>query len=702
MPRKSRLPPVRHARARPLLRVSTDDLLSSPAERRATSKATKPTEPPIADPPEAEAAPTGAGASLPTREPAAAPAAPLPTSELAPTPATSLEQKPVALTPTGAGAAGATQSSGTPLPNFETLARNIARMIEEGGKVIAAYLKPRETGETESGASSEIADILASLGRVAEYYVSDAQRAFEAQAALSTRFVELWATTLRRLHGEDAAPVAAPDPSDKRFADPEWRTNPYFDFVKQAYVLTTHWASDLVERAEDLDPHARDKAQLYLRQVTSALSPSNFIATNPEVLRATLAESGENLVRGLKMMAEDIAAGGGNLRIRQSDAKKFKVGVNLATTPGKVIFRNELIELIQYAPTTPSVYKRPLLIVPPWINKFYVLDLNPQKSFIRWAVAQGLTVFVISWVNPDERHADKGFEAYMREGIFAALDGVEAATGERDVAAIGYCVGGTLLAIALAFMAEIGDDRISSATFFTAQVDFTDAGDLKIFVDAEQLKTIEQKMAETGYLDGAQMANAFNMLRPDDLIWSYFVNNYLKGKEPMPFDLLVWNADSTRMPAANHRFYLRHCYLQNDLTKGEMTIEGRKVDLSKVTIPVYELATREDHIAPAKSVFTGAKFFGGPVRYVLGGSGHISGVVNPADKPKYQYWTGGPPSGAFDDWLGAATENPGSWWADWIAWVTAQTPEKVAPREPGAGKLKPIGDAPGEYVLVRS
>jgi len=691
MPRKTPDRPTKRTRERPLLRAATNDRLVSPAVKPAPDKAEEPAAAPRI-------------ARRPKAAPASAPPPPAPSEPASPPreakDTTPPKQDAEPARP-DAGAAGAKERRETPLPNFEALSRNVARFIEEGGKVLAAYLKPRESGEAQGEPSSEIADVVTTLGRVAEYYASDAQRAFEAQAALSTRFVDLWATTLRRLQGEDAAPVAAPEAGDKRFSDPEWRSNPYFDFLKQAYVLTTRWADDLVRRAEDIDPHTRDKAQFYLRQVTSALSPSNFVATNPEVLRTTLAESGENLVRGLRMMAEDIAAGRGSLRIRQSDARKFQLGVNLAATPGKVIYRNELIELIQYAPTTPSVAKRPLLIVPPWINKFYVLDLNPEKSFVRWAVAQGLTVFVVSWVNPDERHAEKGFEAYMREGIFAALDAIEAATGERDVAAIGYCVGGTLLAITLAFMAEIGDERVSSATFFTTQVDFTDAGDLKVFVDAEQLKTIERKMAETGYLEGAHMANAFNMLRPNDLIWSYFVNNYLKGKEPMPFDLLVWNADSTRMPAANHRFYLRHCYLQNDLTQGRVTIEGRRIDLSKVTIPVYELATREDHIAPAKSVFTGAKFFGGPVRYVLAGSGHIAGVVNPADKPKYQYWTGGPPSGAFDAWLDAATENPGSWWVDWIEWIKAQAPEQVAPREPGAGKLKPLCDAPGEYVRVR-
>jgi polyhydroxyalkanoate synthase subunit PhaC len=589
-----------------------------------------------------------------------------------------------------------------PAPDVEALARNIAQAIEQGGKVLAAYLQPRASGEIKTTVADEIGEMVRSIGRVAEYYMTDPQRAFAAQTALTKQFVDLWASTLQRLQGEQAPPVAAPDAADKRFADAAWRDNPYFNFIKQAYVLTTRWADDLVKHADELEPHDREKAQFYLRQVSAALSPSNFLATNPELLRTTLAESGENLVRGLKMLAEDIDAGHGNLRIRQSDARAFKLGVNLATTPGKVIFRNELMELIQYEPTTPTVYKRPLLIVPPWINKFYILDLNPEKSFVRWAVSQGLTVFIISWVNPDERHADKDFDSYMREGVLTALDCIEQATGEREVAAIGYCVGGTLVAATLGYMAATDDRRISSSTLFATQIDFADPGDLKVFVDAEQLKAVEERMAERGYLEGAQMANAFNMLRPNDLIWSYFVNNYLKGKEPMPFDLLVWNSDSTRMPAANHKFYLRNCYLQNDLSNGRMKLGGKMLDLKKVTIPVYELATKEDHIAPARSAFTGAKCFGGPVRYVMAGSGHIAGVVNPPGKPKYQYWSGGPPEGKFDDWVAKAKETPGSWWPDWLAWLTAQAPEKVAARKPGNGKLKPLCDAPGEYVRVKA
>ncbi len=618
----------------------------------------------------------------------------------APEPATGAGPLPAA--PAAPPVRGPGEVAPHPAPDAEALAHNIARAIELGGSVLAAYLRPRESGEIKTTIAEDIGEMVRSIGRVAEYYMAEPQRAFAAQAALTTQFVDLWAATLHRLQGEKAAPIAPPDASDKRFSDAAWRDNPYFDFIKQAYVLTTRWADDLVKHADDLAPHDRDKAQFYLRQVTAALSPSNFVATNPELMRTTLAESGENLVRGLKMLAEDIQAGHGNLRIRQADARAFKLGVNLAATPGKVIFRSELLELIQYKPATAEVYKRPLLIVPPWINKFYILDLNPEKSFIRWATAQGLTVFVISWVNPDERQADKDFDSYMREGILTAVDCIEQATAEREVAAIGYCVGGTLLAATLAYMAAVGDKRITSATFFAAQIDFADPGDLKVFVDAEQLKQVEKRMAEQGYLDGSEMANAFNMLRPNDLIWSYYVNNYLKGKEPMPFDLLVWNSDSTRMPAANHKFYLRHCYLQNDLSNGRMVLGGKTLDLKQVTVPVYELATKEDHIAPARSVFTGAKSFGGPARYVMAGSGHIAGVVNPPEKPKYQYWSGGPPTGEFDAWLAAAKETPGSWWPDWLAWLTAQAPDKVPARKPGEGKLKPLGDAPGDYVRVKS
>ena len=589
-----------------------------------------------------------------------------------------------------------------PMPDFEELSRNMAALVEEAGKATAAYIKPIEEQRANTGTADKVGDVVKTLGTVAEYWLIDPRKAIEAQARLGSNFLELWATTLKRMQGEPAQPVATPDPKDARFKDPEWSDNPVFDFLKQAYLITSRWAEKLVEEAEGLDEHTRHKAEFYVKQLAGALSPSNFLATNPELIRTTIKENGANLVRGMKMLAEDIERGKGELKLRQSDPERFEVGVNTANTPGKVIFRNDLIELIKYAPSTEEVLRRPLLIVPPWINKFYVLDLNPEKSFIRWAVAQGLTVFVISWVNPDARHAMKSFSDYMREGVFAALDAVEEATAERKVTTIGYCVGGTLLAVALAYMAATGDDRVESATFLTTQVDFTHAGDLKVFVDEEQVKALEEGMQQRGYLEGSRMANAFNMLRPNDLIWPYVINNYIKGQAPFPFDLLYWNSDSTRMPAANHSFYLRNCYLENRLTKGEMILDNVKLDLNKVTIPIFNLAAKEDHIAPALSVFEGSKFFGGPVDYVVAGSGHIAGVVNPAGKPKYQFWTGGRPEGDYKDWLTKARENPGSWWPYWFSWIERQAPERVPAREPGGGKLKPLCDAPGEYVKVKA
>jgi polyhydroxyalkanoate synthase subunit PhaC len=544
--------------------------------------------------------------------------------------------------------------------------------------------------------------VVKTLGHVAEYWLADPQRTVQLQTRLGKAYLDLWAAAAKRLAGEAAAPVAVPATNDRRFADPEWSTNQFYDFLKQAYLLTTQWANRLVADAADLDAHTKQKAEFYVRQIGNALSPSNFVLTNPELLRETLISNGENLVRGMGMLAEDIEAGHGHLRIRQSDSSMFEVGRNLALTPGKIIFQNELMQLIQYAPSTETVLKRPLLIVPPWINKYYVLDLTPEKSFIKWCVDRGLTVFCISWVNPDAGLAQKTFDDYIRGGPLAALEAIKQATGEDEVHTIGYCVGGTLLAVALAGMAARSDKRVVSATLFAAQVDFTYAGDLKVFVDEQQVEALEQRMAERGYLEGRTMATVFNFLRSNDLVWPYVVNNYLKGKAPFPFDLLYWNSDATRMPAANHSFYVRSCYLDNRLSRGSMTIGNTRIDLKSVTIPVYNLATREDHIAPAKSVALGCKYFGGPVRFVLSGSGHIAGVINPPARQKYQYWTGPRPRSAdLDKWLAKAKEHPGSWWPDWIAWLQRQEQTEVPARVPGGGVLTPIEDAPGSYVKVR-
>src|SRR5712675_1148305 len=472
--------------------------------------------------------------------------------------------------------------------NAEAFAMNIARAMESSGQALAAYLKPRESGEAKDKPPSELAEVIKTFSSVAEYWMSDKDRAAELQLKMGKAYLDLWGSAMRRMAGEDAKPAIEPSPRDKRFQDPEWKTNQFFDFVKQLYLLTTQWAQDLVRNADGLDPHTRKKAEFYVQQIANAIAPSNFVLTNPEVLRETLASNGDNLVRGMKMLAEDIEAGHGSLRIRQSDPTNLAVGVNMATTPGKVVFQNDLMQLIQYEPATENVLRTPLLIVPPWINKFYILDLKPENSFIKWATEQGYTVFVISWVNPDEHLTKLMFDDYMKLGPLAALDAIGKATGQRQASAIGYCIGGTLMAATLAYMAARGDDRITACTFFTAQVDFTEPGELGVFIDEEQLAGVEEAMSKKGYLEGSEMATTFNMLRANDLIWSFVVNNYLMGKDPFPFDLLFWNADATRMPAAMHSYYLRNMYQRNLLVQpGGLTIDKVPIDLSKITIPVY-------------------------------------------------------------------------------------------------------------------
>ena len=592
-----------------------------------------------------------------------------------------------------------------PSKNFdpEAFAMNVARAMETSGQALAAYLKPRESGELVDKPPNELAEVIKTFSAVAEYWVSDNERSAELQTKLGKAYIDLWGSAVRRLAGEDARPAITPSPRDKRFSDPEWKSNQFFDFVKQLYLLTTQWANELVHNAEGLDPHTRKKAEFYVQQITNALAPSNFVLTNPEVLRETLASNGDNLVRGMKMLAEDIEAGHGTLRIRQSDPSNLDVGVNMATTPGKVIFQNEMMQLIQYQPATESVLRTPLLIVPPWINKFYILDLKPEKSFIKWCVDQGITVFVISWVNPDKSLAAKSWEDYMKEGPLAAMDAIERATGELKVHTIGYCVGGTMLATTLAWLADKRRVRVTSATFLAAQVDFTHAGDLLVFVDEDQISALERDMRDAGVLEGGRMAMAFNMLRSNDLIWSYVVSNYLKGRPPSSFDLLHWNSDATRMTAANHSYYLRNCYLENRLSTGTLVLDNTLLDLSKVKVPVYNLATREDHIAPADSVLYGSQFFGGPVRFVLAGSGHIAGVVNPPASGKYQYWTNDRIKDVkLEDWLKGAQEHKGSWWPDWREWLESIDGEKVPARAVGNDALPPIEDAPGSYVRVRA
>ncbi|WP_407164651.1 PHA/PHB synthase family protein [Bradyrhizobium sp. ORS 111] len=597
-----------------------------------------------------------------------------------------------------------TETQAAPKFNAEAFAMNIARAMESSGQALAAYLKPRQTGEVRDQTPNELGEVIKTFSVIAEYWLSDKERASDLQLRLGKDYLDLWGAAVRRMAGEsDAKPAIEPPPRDKRFQDPEWKSNQFFDFILQLYLLTSKWAQELVRSAEGIDPHTRKKAEFYVQQITNALAPSNFVLTNPEVLRATVESNGDNLVRGMKMLAEDIEAGHGTLRIRQSDPTNLEVGVNMATTPGKVIYQNELMQLIQYSPTTENVLRTPLLIVPPWINKFYILDLRPEKSYIKWCVDQGITVFVISWVNPDKELGKKTWADYMTEGPLTAMDVIEKVTGEMKVHAAGYCVGGTLLASTLAYLAEKRRQRVTSATFFAAQVDFTHAGDLLVFVDEGQISALERDMQQSGVLEGSKMAMAFNMLRSNDLIWSYVVNNYLKGQPPSSFDLLHWNSDATRMPASNHSYYLRNCYLENRLSTGTMVLDNTLLDLSKVKVPVYNLATREDHIAPAESVLYGSQFFGGPVKYVLSGSGHIAGVVNPPTANKYQYWTNDNIKDIkLADWLKNAQEHKGSWWPDWHQWLENLDSERVAARAVGRPEMPPLEDAPGSYVRVRA
>ncbi|MDQ8731534.1 class I poly(R)-hydroxyalkanoic acid synthase [Bradyrhizobium sp. LHD-71] len=584
----------------------------------------------------------------------------------------------------------------------EAFAKNLARALDNGSKALSAYLKPRENGAMQDQTAEDLAQVVKTFHAVASYWLSDPGRASELQARLGKAYLDLWSNAARRLAGEAAPTTIEASPRDKRFKDPDWSSNQFFDFLKQAYLLTSKCAYELVQEAQGIDEHTRKKAEFYVQQITNALSPSNFVLTNPEVLRQTMTSNADNLARGMQMFAEDMEAGHGTLRIRQS-AANLEVGRDMAVTPGKVIYQNELMQLIQYEPTTATVLRTPLLIVPPWINKYYILDLGPQKSFIKWCVDQGITVFVISWVNPDRTLGEKTFADYMKEGPLAAMDVIEQITGEMKIHTAGYCVGGTLLASTLAWLAEKRRVRATSATFFAAQVDFTHAGDLLVFVDEEQISALERDMRQNGVLEGSRMANAFNMLRSNDLIWSYVVSNYLKGQQPAAFDLLHWNSDATRMPAANHSYYLRNCYLENRLSKGTMVLDNTQLDLSKVKLPVYNLATREDHIAPAESVLLGSKFFGGPVKYVLSGSGHIAGVVNPPALKKYQYWTNDDLAAEnLAEWMKGAEEHPGSWWPDWREWLGSLDAEEVPARRIEAGPRPPIENAPGSYVRVRA
>ena len=584
----------------------------------------------------------------------------------------------------------------------EEFVHNLVAMFDESRRVMDRLVEKSDNQIGAYSAFQELNDATKTMGELWQVWLSDPPRFAQAQSELATGFLDIWNNYLVRVMGQEADPVIEIQGRDNRFKDPDWDDNPYFSYWKQAFLLTSRWSEKMLAETDGLDEEHRHKAEFHLRLLLSAMAPTNFPGTNPEVMRETFRTNAENLVRGINNLAHDLEGSGDLLKISQTDAEAFEVGRNLAMTPGKVIFQNAVCQLIQYAPTTETVRTVPMLIVPPWINKFYILDLTEQKSFVRFLVSKGITVFLMSWVNPGPELKHKTFADYMHEGVLTAAAKVREETGEQQTHVLGYCVGGTLLASTLAYLAANKEAPFRSATFLTTQVDFQHAGDLKLFTDEEQLTALEAMMEERGYLDGSRMATVFNMMRPADLIWPYVINNYLMGKTPFPFDLLYWNQDSTRLPADNHTFYLREFYRDNKLARNEMSVSGTKLDLGQVTLPIYELAAREDHIAPARSVYFGSRLFGGDTEYVLAGSGHIAGVINPPNpsKPKYQFWTNSDRPETLDAFIDGATETPGSWWNHWVAWLTPKSGDLVPPREPGE-KLGTIEDAPGSYVRVR-
>ncbi|HXH03140.1 MAG TPA: class I poly(R)-hydroxyalkanoic acid synthase [Candidatus Competibacteraceae bacterium] len=586
------------------------------------------------------------------------------------------------------------------MPDPVVLSRTVTKIAEQSQRLVNDFLKRQAADGTLC-----LEDTLY-LGNafleMTQRMMAQPGKLVEAQLNLWKSYLDLWQKSAAAFFGQQVEPAVQEEQSDKRFKHNDWEQNYLFSFIKQSYLLTARWVQDVVANVDGMDPKSKRKLEFYTRQFVDALAPTNFPITNPEVLRATIESGGENLVKGLSNLLDDLERGKGKLNIRMTDLDAFELGKNIATTPGQVIYQTELMQLLQYNPSTATVAKRPLLIVPPWINKYYILDLRPKNSFIKWAVDQGHTVFVISWVNPDERLAEKSFDDYLTEGTLAALDAIEQATGEREVNAVGYCLGGTLLAATLGYMAAKKDRRIVSATFLTTLIDFAEPGELEVFIDEEQLNALEKRMERRGYLDGAEMATTFNLLRANDLIWSFFINNYLLGREPFPFDLLYWNSDSTRMPAKMHSFYLRNMYQRNLLREpGGITLAGQAIDLSKVKTPVYFLSTIEDHIAPWKSTYAGTQLFKGPVKFVLGGSGHIAGVVNPPEAGKYCYWTNGSVPADPHAWFESAHQEQGSWWPNWQSWVSQYAGEQVPARQPGEGKLKPLEPAPGSYVKLR-
>ncbi len=584
-------------------------------------------------------------------------------------------------------------------PDLSEFTRNMTKAAEQCQRIYQEFMA-RQLDNIEHK-PFDPAGLGAAMTQWFTQAAQDPSKLWEKQLEWWQESVNLWQNAASRALGENLKPYIEADPKDRRFKDAAWNESAVFDFIKQSYLLTARWMQQSVRDVPGVDPKIMQKIDFYTRQFVDAMSPSNFIMTNPEVLKATLESQGENLVKGFSHLLSDLEKSKSNLRISMTDYAAFKVGKNLAITPGKVVYQNDLMQLIQYEPTTKDVFKTPLLVIPAWINKYYILDLQPDNSLVKYLVDSGYTVFVISWVNPDEKLAQKTFDDYMMQGPIAALDAIEKATGEKQVSIGAYCLGGTLTAITLAWLkAKKQSTRVKSVTYLTTMIDFAECGELSVFIDDEQLELMESRMKELGYLEGSEMAMTFNMLRANDLIWSFVVNNYLLGKEPFPFDLLYWNADSTRMPAAMHSFYLRSMYQKNLLIQpGGITVGGVAIDLSTINTPTYVLSSREDHIAPWKSTYIATQTYAGEIRFVLAASGHIAGVINPPAKEKYCHWVNNIPyPKSPDEWVAGAREVKGSWWPDWLTWHLPYAGDKVAARKIAGA----IEDAPGSYAKVIS
>ena len=583
----------------------------------------------------------------------------------------------------------------------EELSRTLVDITEKSQQLVKDFLSREQAAHHIS--MDDAMHMSALFQELTTRMMANPMQLAQAQINFWQDYMQLMSNATLRFWGHHQDPVIAPNKTDKRFRHEAWEENPIFDFIKQSYLLAADYVHSSVKDVEGIDERTARKIDFHTRQFVDALSPTNFVATNPEVLEKTIETQGGNLLKGLKNLLHDLEAGEGKLRIRMTDHDAFEVGRNLAVTPGKVVYQTDLMQLIQYAPSTETVYKRPLLFVPPWINKFYILDMQPKNSLIRYMVEQGHTVFVVSWKNPTEAHADKTFADYMKEGPLAAVDAIKAATGVDDINCVGYCLGGTLMGATMGYMAAHQDSRIKSITYFTCMLDFEQPGELEVFIDEEQIQALEKRMDSQGYLDAAAMSSTMSSLRANDLIWSFFVNNYLKGDDPFPFDLLYWNQDCTNMPANMHSFYLRNMYQKNLLREpGGITLDDTPIDLRKVETPACFVSAIEDHIAPWKTTYRGVHLHSGPVRFILGGSGHIAGIINPPAKNKYGYWTNSENPEDPDAWLDGAEHTEGSWWPEWNRWLVRRSGAKVKAREPGDGDLKVIEDAPGSYVKEKA